>query len=82
MSVQRSLQQESINTKIDDSPVTIADYAAQAIIAWILQKSCNGRCLLTFLLCLNVRRHDVYSVYICVMHSNSCQNRNRKRCTG
>jgi hypothetical protein len=43
MSVQRSLQKESINTKTDDSPVTIADYAAQAIIAWMLQKSCEGR---------------------------------------
>lgn len=43
MSVQRSLQQESINTKTDDSPVTIADYAAQAIVAWILQQSCDGR---------------------------------------
>jgi hypothetical protein len=43
MRVQRSLQQESINTKTDDSPVTIADYAAQAIIAWILQRSCDAR---------------------------------------
>lgn len=44
MSVQRTLQQESINRKTDDSPVTIADYAAQAIVAWILQQSLSERC--------------------------------------
>jgi hypothetical protein len=49
MRVQRTLQQDSINVKTDDSPVTIADYAAQAIVAWVLQKSCDGRCLLRLL---------------------------------
>lgn len=44
MRVQRRLQSEEVVTKEDDSPVTMADYAAQAIVAWVLQRSCQQRC--------------------------------------
>ena len=46
MYVQRRLQSEDVVTKEDNSPVTMADYAAQAIVAWVLQQSCSDRCVL------------------------------------
>eukprot|EP00892_Ulva_mutabilis_P010106 jgi/Ulvmu1/7468/UM037_0011.1 len=43
MAVQRTLATTNINTKDDDSPVTVADYAAQALVAWALQRSSSDR---------------------------------------
>jgi 3'-phosphoadenosine 5'-phosphosulfate (PAPS) 3'-phosphatase len=46
--VQRELHAKDVASKEDDTPVTIADYAAQAIIAWVLQHSCDTRCGLLY----------------------------------
>jgi hypothetical protein len=43
MKVQRDLHSKDVANKDDDTPVTIADYAVQAIVAWVLQQSCDTR---------------------------------------
>jgi hypothetical protein len=57
MLVQAQLHSKDVVTKQDDSPVTIADYAAQAIVAWVLQQSTESRCIPTIASCLGVRRY-------------------------
>ena len=44
MKVQSDLQSAQIVSKEDDSPVTVADYACQAIVAWMLQQGTSDRC--------------------------------------
>ena len=44
MTVQKALQSGGIRSKEDGSPVTVADYAAQAIVAWVLQQATSARC--------------------------------------
>ena len=36
--VQRGLTQSEKQDKSDDSPVTVADYGAQAVVAWALRE--------------------------------------------
>jgi 3'-phosphoadenosine 5'-phosphosulfate (PAPS) 3'-phosphatase len=43
MKVQRELHAAQVVSKDDSSPVTIADYAAQAIVAWVLQRGTRSR---------------------------------------
>ncbi len=45
-SVQASLQQSAILTKKDRSPVTIADYGAQAVVAHVLQQALGPICMI------------------------------------
>lgn len=40
--VQLQLSEQEKQTKNDDSPVTVADYAAQAVVAWSLSRSLPG----------------------------------------
>lgn len=42
--VQQELTAGERQDKSDDSPVTVADYGAQALVAWALQKAFPGEC--------------------------------------
>jgi hypothetical protein len=46
MKVQSALQFGDVQSKQDGSPVTVADYAAQAIVAWVLQQDSSDRFVL------------------------------------
>ena len=74
MKVQAGLQRGDIVSKDDDTPVTVADYACQAIVAWVLQQHCSSRCGPESL-CIYLHNQSCCPFVGSAQHSNFWQGR-------